>query len=1518
MLIRADPSLERVRSLSPSKTGPTPSTKPVGDTTPLRSRGIEPPVTLTPPLRPQTLGRSGSITSGTERTSVASLDFTRPLPPQTIETQPSVPSPPPSATSLSRSGTLSWNQRPLSRNTGIGSVRSRPQSVASIPDALSLRSPSPTKDVPELSRKEIAASLGARDPSWFRQTSDRGLNSAAYRKNESDLEGTTSTTTRSMRLPGMATEKTHFSDRSSETFQKSSSPSSPQTVPQEPSPQSRQASLPERAAHTRPVSMFSVSPSKSPALDPPSLKSPDSMGHSDVDGYGLARTSSILSSAGRPPSPTKGLGGFVQSAMMKRSDSVSKRWSVQAGTGLKRGDSVATSRPAHLSNMTGFNPGHSRGSSRDIRPARDGESSPLSTSRPVSSHGTEPVPLSKSHSTPRSDDSAIVAKPNLLSEDDTQDPITSHVQQTDRPHTPPPSETLLSRSPSKTLDTRRWSPTKASWLESALNKPDTPKFIPAKLETPAWKLDMQRSKEQQERLSATGSGSKIKSLDAAPSDSSTSERPSSISKAQSNAVPIPSQKPPELQASVQSKDSQPVTIEDHADIKKDVKPLVPSKRNITPAKVAAEGYEINLNQPTSIKKDAVTVFDQAKIDTKSPISKPKPQTPPKTDFRAGLKSRQATTSENNGAEPEFKAVFGKLKRTQTQNYVAPDVLKDNITRGKAALSVTGGPQPSKRVDEFKESILQKKEAMKAAAGAATKRPEPIDTLKDGKPQLPEALAKRNALQKTGSSQDTDVKATSGASASLAMPLATKLNRASTTQVEPTPPKTAAWKDVSLGVSKVPNVSPKPLLKEKSLSEPSPRMTVEKKPAINIREGGLTEQSSSLTKDTESQEHIPRSQTPILSEKSKLAARLNPALAGMLSRSGSPQLPGDRTSQPGQLSSQTSASGKSMVSESTPAELTHMTKARAKGPKRRAPKDKPAPQATRSVSTSSKPEPTIESSKPAPLAISSAKAVESPSLKPVTLKPTPRKPSANIEISKVAVDSKLVSPANKPEPIKSPADEILVTKKDQVVTQALPTDSSSKPKPLVAEKSDVLRKVSSPDLQDGKQTGPPAKPATPKKFSVLSDRISLAPSSEKAEKPSVTGPTNTISMPLTPSRSKLNTPKPKIDSDSSPKPPLSSTETFGGLGLRLDSSSKKPVSTPELTPPPEPDTISLRAKPLPSKPLPSKPLPSKPASLKRPASGAKAHLETLFGVLPYPTDQAEFDTHSFLSSKTAPPEKSKTLSHQIWEVGSGGKRSPLPPQQEHILFEDSMYLSVHVMQTSSGSQASEAYLWCGDEVPEAAIEDAQLFCRKAARESGARLEVIRQGKEKSEFFQALGGIVIIRRNKSSALYMLRGKRHLGHVAFDEVDFVPSSLSSGVPFLLSAKFGKLFLWKGNDSDPEDVGCARLIGMDLGLTGEIEEITEGHEPSSFWESFPYTTEKRTVTTRQSETDKHRGHRIGLYRVELDRPKSSGGFWGLRAASPPKQSNKALVEEICPFIQQDLDPNCIHILDIYSDIYV
>ena len=85
----------------------------------------------------------------------------------------------------------------------------------------------------------------------------------------------------------------------------------------------------------------------------------------------------------RPASPTKGLGGFVQSAMLKRSDSVNKRWSAHAGPGLSRGNSIASNRNAYdgtLAAMGGM------GSPMDFRDSLSREPSPISSSRPGSSH----------------------------------------------------------------------------------------------------------------------------------------------------------------------------------------------------------------------------------------------------------------------------------------------------------------------------------------------------------------------------------------------------------------------------------------------------------------------------------------------------------------------------------------------------------------------------------------------------------------------------------------------------------------------------------------------------------------------------------------------------------------------------------------------------------------------------------------------------------------------------------------------------------------------------------------------------------------------------------------------------------------------------------------------------------------------------------------------------------------------------------------------------------------------------
>ncbi|EHK98063.1 hypothetical protein M7I_6111 [Glarea lozoyensis 74030] len=128
------------------------------------------------------------------------------------------------------------------------------------------------------------------------------------------------------------------------------------------------------------------------------------------------------------------------------------------------------------------------------------------------------------------------------------------------------------------------------------------------------------------------------------------------------------------------------------------------------------------------------------------IAKAKPETPPKKDFRASLKPRQPPPNNSGTNEPEFKNVFGQLRRTTTQNYVAPDELKNNITRGKAALNVTGGPKKTERVDDFKEAILKKKDDFKKAQSEGKGVRPASGTIKNE--VLPEALARRKTLVKS--------------------------------------------------------------------------------------------------------------------------------------------------------------------------------------------------------------------------------------------------------------------------------------------------------------------------------------------------------------------------------------------------------------------------------------------------------------------------------------------------------------------------------------------------------------------------------------------------------------------------------------------------------------------------------------------------------------------------------------------------------------------------------------------------
>jgi hypothetical protein len=186
----------------------------------------------------------------------------------------------------------------------------------------------------------------------------------------------------------------------------------------------------------------------------------------------------------------------------------------------------------------------------------------------------------------------------------------------------------------------------------------------------------------------------------------------------------------------------------------------------------------------------------------------------------------------------------------------------------------------------------------------------------------------------------------------------------------------------------------------------------------------------------------------------------------------------------------------------------------------------------------------------------------------------------------------------------------------------------------------------------------------------------------------------------------------------------------------------------------------------------------------------------------------------------------------------GKKQVVPSHQERILFEGELYLCVHTFVNQTSKKMTEAYFWTGADVPRHVASDCENYARKEAKDIGAALTVIKQGKETSAFFHALGGIIIIRRGTSNkfdslAPSILCARKHFGHIVFDEVDFFQNSLCSGFPFLISTGM-KAYLWKGKGSSIEELSCARLIGMEFGITSDIEEVDDGNEPEKFLDIF------------------------------------------------------------------------------------
>lgn len=1195
----------------------------------------------------------------------------------------------------------------------------------------------------------------------------------------------------------------------------------------------------------------------------------------------LARTSSVLSSS-RPGSPTKGLGGFVESAMMKRSDSVSKRWSVKANTGLKRGDSVAGGRP------TSF---HVRGLSRDTVPRRDNTpSSPLASSRPGSSQGQDPPKSSSS----REKAMSVEPQENLGAKPDSS----SNTNELEGDTSP------LARSPSKTMDPRRWSPTKSTWLESALQS-EPPKPQPLKEEQPKWKVDLQRSRSRASRdMSPEKRPQKQETEKVATAALLSSSVPSPTPATQLAKTPPPRS---ELETALAADPKEGTETEGS----RDFKGLSTDDAILNHSKPVNDGPTTNTSNP-----DPKATIEESK---KPPALKPKPQTPPKTDFRATLKSRAAGPSQANETEPEFKAMFGKLKRTTTQNYVAPDELKNNILSGKAALNVTGGPQKTKRVDEFKESILAKKEAMKTAGSKAAAR-SPSPTKEDA--PIPEALARRKTLSKASVPDLNTIKAGSKGVAPAPAPKPAAVSKSSDigTQGNQRTESTAAI--IPAKLAPTPQRETKPTLEKSQASEekPTPTKIIPKTAAGDFQVGAGLPQSSQPLKpvspakipdNTRSEVSMQTTSNQLPKESgitsnsgkselpvgSKLAARLNPNLAAMLSRGSSPRPPVSRNASEDEVPAAKSSSAvPTSKDEKNAGSLTHMTKARAKGPKRRAPKADTkahAKEITTTINEAVETDMDNKASDPGPTSQKTSIVLrELPQAQVAPISKAPIKPQ---------IDEKTTASA-RVAPISKASTKPQIDEKTTESTQEEAKINTPKAKPMVINKSPELRKISSSAGTDEKMRAspkpPPASkpswPPAPKPTSLERDVVDTTPTrSEPAPQPIKCG------LDLNKTR---DAEAPAKTKESKPAPPSTAKPAVSyGLGLAMGSTAtiQKPVVKPRVLTPPTPND-EKKVGPL--------------------AEEIKKTIESYVGPVSKEHEKSDFDSQQFLKEARSIEESIKTLSRTINEITGDGKKSELAPQQEHILYEESMYLITHTFSQANGGRGSEVYLWCGDRVSDAAREDAQLFCRRNAREHNAKLEVIKQGKESGRLIQALGGILITRRNKNSALYMLCGRRHLGHVVFDEVDMESSSLCPGYAYLISAQYGNLYLWKGKGAGADEIGSARLIGMDLGLTGEIEEVEEGAEPASFWDALGGSGRRGEWSEDWAKRAELNGYPTVMYRVEHERPGLLGNLWGLtRSTSPSKgQNTKVKCERMEAFCQGDLESGAIHMIDAYRSIYV
>lgn len=1143
----------------------------------------------------------------------------------------------------------------------------------------------------------------------------------------------------------------------------------------------------------------------------------------------------------RSPSPTKGMGGFVQSAMLRRSDSLNKRWSAQGTAGLNRAYSSASNRSSTYGNPEGIVTSLSSATSTPklerspTVPSKENSPSRLlsySSVGDLKSAAASQVILAGGPPSPGGVNTGFLKSLHTRSRSTLS--ITTDAageQQEKEPSSP-------------TSPTKRFSPVKSSWLESALTKPDhsKPLTLPAQ---PTWLSDLNKSRLHRGSRDLTQHDTiSTSTLDVATESSPVADLPASarFTSVRRSRPPPPETKP---------------------------KPTI-----LTGEQTSAQAQLTTMNSLKEPDVSSVSSF-QGTSGTNSSNAYDRKDTSPKIDFRATLRSRQAPSAKASDQQLEFQNVFGKLRSTQR---------------------------------ETSSSIGHKPVHMKQSLSAALE------------------------ARRIGSSE---------------------------TKVSITPEMT---KPAFLAVVKEGFKDKSKMFATTLLPDASVLNTNTSFPATNIDDEANTPVDNLADKPP----------AKISDTSRTLADKFNPGLVHLLNkRQIAPSVTETdilRVTNSKIVHSDANAAATPLAGQT----LQHMTKDRARGPKRRAPNSKTAVV-----------EAPVSQSLPKTRAPFASNAVRNPTsvsqpLVADTSDATPADPAlgrSTTPIERERVGERVFPPThsqNKPHTSPKPPriSALPSHPKSNGINHRSPSSSTSsvtsrKPsKPTSLQSVRVASRATSTTTTTTTDPDEQSLVGSSENWQAVPDDISE--DMTKSATPSVRNMSaswgrstslqarelNQVKSPIklpthadeqeAKERAGLGSQPASGKENISPTSPPSVTSTAGG---------SPPAKAAKVLPRPT-SSVNASAKPSVRKPSSSLKVGSTVASLSRQTGLDKSSNATIrpvgetplaareiyaefFQSSPRLSPDTDLQISSFLNDPTNDTPKTKTLRTSISELSTDGKLRSLPANHNHILSSDSMYICTHIFGDTRGIRTSEVYHWIGASVPEANIIDAAGHGRRLAKEQSGTFHSLRQGHESSNFLQAIGGILITRSGPrdSSSDYILCCRRHSGHIVFDEVAFSPESLCSGFAFLISAK-NSLYLWAGRGCAADELGCARLIAMDMAPTASVNEIVDGGEPAEFLAHFPSAPaaipESADYWTLKPQ---HDGYTSRLFHIEATAPAatparaSAAALWSLVRRQSQLQtvedsgaaaSGTVRVVEIVPYGQADLEPDSVYVLDAFFEIYV